>query len=206
MRASGAGRQPFATLAEFAHDVRGQVADHLAPSGVFFRGSVAEGSHDEYSDVDLLARIGSELNEAFFYTLEHRLTELYGPALVRYDPNHKTDLDSQHVRFSFYDLPVFWRVDLEIVSLSEATEKWPSPFPEWQVGTSALMNVVWAVKYHRRGRVEEADHYIASACEKLGTHGLPYKVRSALRVLEALEGRSDVDRDLLAMTRGAVRG
>lgn len=170
-----------------------------------FRGSFAKSSYDNYSDVDLLAEVSSELDERFFCTLEYRLTDLYGSALVRYDPDHETSPVSQHVRFSFYELPVFWRVDLEIVSSAETNEKGPLPFPEWQVGTSALMNVVWEIKYHRRGRAEEADHYIASACEKLGVNERPYTMRVGLEVLKVLEERRDIDRILLAKTREAVR-
>lgn len=200
------GPRRFESVAEFAHDVRDELADQLPPAEVSFRGSFAEGSHDEYSDVDLLAEVSTRLDGRFFSALEGHLTGLYGPALFRYDPDHRRSSASQHVRFSFYELPVFWRVDLEVISASETAREWPSPFPRWMVGTSALMNVVWAVKYHRREEHGPADHYLASACEKLGVERLPYTARNALRVLDLLEDRDDVDEILLAKAREAVGG
>lgn len=202
-RRSGARRRP-GTAAGFARDVRDRLAGHLSPAEVSFRGSFAEGTNDEYSDVDLLAEVHAGLDGRFFSALEGRLTGLYGPALVRYDPEHKDSLASQHVRFSFHEMPVFWRVDLEIVSSSETAEKWPSPFPEWRAGTSALMNVVWAIKYHRRGDEPKADHYLTSACDKLGAERLSYSDANALRVLERLGKREDVDPVVLAKTHEAV--
>ncbi len=192
-------------MAEFARDIQGQLARLLAPAEVSFRGSLAEGTHDEYSDVDLLARISSELNRRFFYTLEEELTGLYGPALVRYDPEHKDNLDSQHVRFSFYELPIFWRVDLEIASDKATAEKGPSPFPNWSVGNSALMNVVWAIKYQERGDGPSADHYLASACDKLGEAKLRYSAENVLRILDHLRSTGAADAALVVKTREAVR-
>ena len=151
MQEPGEGPRKFGSVAEFAREVSDELADHLAPAKVSFRGSFAEGTNDEYSDVDILARVASELDSRFFSDVEELQTGLYGPALIRYDPDYRGNVDSQHVRFSFYELPVFWRVDLEIASDQATAEKGPSPFPRWEVGTSALMNVVWAVKYHRRG-------------------------------------------------------
>jgi predicted nucleotidyltransferase len=198
-------RAGFSSVADFARDIRGEMARHLAPAEVSFRGSLAEGTHDEYSDVDLLARVSSELDGGFFSALEKRLVDLYGPALVRYDPYHVGNLDSQHVRFSFYELPVFWRVDLEIASDKATAEKWPSPFPEWSVGTSALMNVVWAIKYRARGDVPSADHYLASACDKLGEARLRYSVENVRWILDHLRSTGDADAVLVARTREAVR-
>jgi hypothetical protein len=199
------GRGWFPTVADFARDLRGQLARLLAPAEVSFRGSFADGSYDEYSDVDLLAEVGTALDEQFWAALERRLTGLYGPALVRYDPDYKEAVASQNVRFSFYRLPVFWRVDLTVVSDSPSSEKYPSPFPEWSVGTSALMNVVWAIKHQERGDGPIADHYLASACDKLGEARLRYSAENAMRILDRLQAMDDADTALVMRTREAVR-
>ena len=80
----------------------------------------------------------------------------------------------QNVRFSFYQLPVFWRVDLTVISDRDSGKKWPSPFPEWATGTSALMNAVWAIKHYECGNGEDADHDLACACDKLGEERLKH--------------------------------
>lgn len=191
-------------MAHFARDVREELARHLAPAEVSFRGSFADGTHDEYSDVDVLAEVHAGLDGRFYSGLENLLTGLYGPALVRYDPGYQETTTAQGVRFSFYGLPVFWRVDLEVVSDRPLDEKWPNPFPEWRVGTSALMNVVWAVKYHRRGDERNADHYLASACDKVADERLRYSAENVLGVLERIRERGGADPLLLAKTREAA--
>jgi hypothetical protein len=188
----------------FATDVRACLIDHLSEAEVSFRGSFARGDFDELSDVDLEASIVGPLTGLLFMELEACLAARYGPALVRYDPDFSDDLTAQGVRFSFYRLPVFWRVDLILRSCKVADEKWPSPFPEWQVGTSALMNVIWAVKCHRRGNVD-ANQYLASACHKMGLSPMQYSTPACEQVLRHLDTRDDVDRRLLDALAATVR-
>ena len=74
------------TVNDFAYDVRDELARYLAPGEVYFRGSFAEASYDEYSDVDLQADVHFKLDGRFWSALEERLTRLYGPALIMYGP------------------------------------------------------------------------------------------------------------------------
>jgi hypothetical protein len=184
-------------VAAFAHDVRHALAECLAAE-VSFRGSFAHGGHDEYSDVDLDASVRVPLDGPFFTRLEAFLTGRYGPALVRYDPDFREVTTAQGVRFSFYRLPAFWRVDLTVRSDAAVGQKWPSPFPEWAAGTSALMNVLWAIKWDRRGNAAAADHYLGCACDKLGGPRLAYTALNALTLLGRLRGREDTDQLLAA--------
>jgi hypothetical protein len=180
----------------FAYDLRAALAEHLAPAEVSFRGSFARGGFDEFSDVDLEAAVGVPLGGPFFARLEAFLTDRYGPALVRYDPEFRGDLAAQGVSFSFRELPVFWRLDLTVRSSAPAASKWPSPFPDWQVGTSALMNLLWAVKCRQRGSAAAAD-YLWAACRKLGLGPVPASAAGVRAVLAQLWGRPDVDLPLL---------
>jgi len=118
--------------AAFAHDVRHSLAEHLAPAEVSFRGSFAHGGHDQSSDVDLDAGVHVPLDGPFFARLEAFLTDRYGP-------DFRGETTAQGVRFSFYRLPVFWRVDLTVRSEVDVGRKWPSPFPEWSAGTSGCL-------------------------------------------------------------------
>ena len=154
----------------------------------------------------------SPLDQRFWAALEHRLMDLYGPAIVRYgpaivryDPDYEETTSSQNVRFSFYEFPIFWRLDLTVVSDNPSSEKYPSPFPNWSVGTSASMNVVWAIKYQERRDGPSADHYLASACDKLGEARLRYSAENVLRILDSLRAAGDADAALVARTREAVR-
>jgi hypothetical protein len=62
----------------------------------------------------------SPLDQRFWAALEHRLMDLYGPSIVRYDLDYEETTSSQNVRFSFYEFPVFWRLDLTVVSDNSA--------------------------------------------------------------------------------------
>ncbi len=65
------------TVADFARDLQDGLARHLSAE-VSFRGSFAEGTYDQYSDVDLRADVHQELDKQFFSELERFLTGLYG--------------------------------------------------------------------------------------------------------------------------------
>ena len=64
-------------------------------------------------------------------------------------------------------------------------------------GTSALMCVVWAVKYHKRGKEAEANRLVARACEKVGEGGIPYSRENVMRLLARLRARADTDARLV---------
>jgi hypothetical protein len=192
------------TIVEFGEGVREELAQYLLPDLVSFRGSLANASFDEFSDVDVQASVRVPLDGGFFAGLENCLQRRYGPALVRYDPDYRETTMAQDVRFSFYGLPVFWRVDFRVWSNQDARQKHPNPFPDWSTGDSALMNVIWALKYNRRRRTADANHYIAAACRKIGLQPVDYTVPKALAVLAELACRDDVSSLMLGKTRDAV--
>ena len=192
------------SIRDLANDIREKLEHHLDPARVTFGGSFAAGSYDEYSDIDLQADVHCELNGEFYSSLEGFLKGLYGAALLRYDPEFRENASAQNLRASFYDLPIFWRIDLTITSDKDAGTKWPCPFPEWSVGDSALMNVIWALKHHKRGDAASANHYLACACDKLGEARLQYSGENAAKVLSCLRERSDTDKLLVSKTHEAI--
>ncbi len=180
-------------IEEFAHDIRLRLSAYLAPANIYFRGSFAANRQDQYSDIDLQAEVHCPLDGKFYTSLEEFLTGIYGPALVRYDPDFKDNCKAQNVRFSFYRLPIFWRIDLTITTEKDSAVKYPSPFPAWAVGTSALMNVVWVVKYHKRGNPDGATRLMACACEKISEQPIEYSPENALAFIDRICRRADTD-------------
>ncbi|MDE2889361.1 MAG: hypothetical protein OXR72_14235 [Gemmatimonadota bacterium] len=175
----------------------------FASGKVDFRGSFASGKVDDYSDVDLDANVQVELTQGFFDSLSACLKNHFGAFSIRYDPQQKHDRIAQNITVNFHDYPIFWRVDFDIKSDREASQKWPSPFPDWCVATSAFWNVVWAVKRARRGE-DDTDHYMFSACEKMGRPVLDYSVENVETLLPDLCKFPDVDRVLLSKLRGEI--
>ena len=192
------------TIHQFGSEVIDVLRRHFSPGKVDFRGSFASGNVDKYSDVDLEARVHVELTQGFFDSLSACLKKHYGAFSVRFDPQQKDDRMAQNIMVNFHDYRIFWRIDLDIKSDLEASQKWPSPFPDWSVATSAFWNVVWAVKRARRGE-GDANHYIFSACEKLGRPGLDYSVENVETLLSDLCAFPDVDRALLSKLRGEIK-
>jgi hypothetical protein len=194
-------------IAKFADDVRGQISRHLQSASVVFRGSFPSNEFDGYSDIDLQADVHTPLDRKFFVDLEAMLRDHYGPALIRYDPDYRENRAAQGLRVSFYDKPLFWRIDLNIASDRETEQKWPQPFPEWSEGNSALMNLVWAFKYEKRGKPDFAAGYLEAACKKLGREVNPYSRMQVIDLLGVLAERRDTDALLVERLRGlAISG
>lgn len=85
-----------------------------------------------------------------------------------------------------------------VTSDRESLRKYPDPFPEWSVATSAFWNLVWAVKYGRRNRPEIASDYIAAACDKLQVDRLRFSNDSVRTLLVVLTNGDDVEDELVA--------
>ena len=192
------------TIRRFANDVLTTLRQHLAPGEVTFRGSHLSGDADEYSDVDLHARVHRRLDEEFFDSLAACLTERFGRLTVRYDPDYRNDTQAQYLTITLHEFPIFWRLDLIVTSDRRSSHKYPDPFPEWSVATSAFWNLVWAVKYGKRGKPEVADDYVAAACDKLQVERLGYSNAAVHALLVRLADTGDVDGELLAKLRSEV--
>ena len=188
----------------FAHDVLEALRDHLAPGEVTFRGSHRTGDTDEYSDVDLHARVQCRLDEEFFDSLTACLEQRFGPLKARYDPDYRNDTRAQYLSINLHDYPIFWRLDLLVTSCRENPRKYPDPFPEWSVTTSAFWNLVWAVKYDRRGKPDVAGDYMAAACDKLRTARLEFSYDAVRTLLARLAATGDVDAELISKLRREV--
>lgn len=192
------------TNQDFANSVIRTLRDALATDDVELVGSMRADKADEYSDVDVCARVDRPLNDAFFASLIDCIKELFGRATVRYDPDYRSDLQAQDLRFTLYDFPVSWRIDLLVTSDQASCQKFPDPFPEWSIATSAFWNLVWAVKYDRRNRPDAADEYMTAACEKLHVDPVAYSVMGAQEMLASLENKDEVDVELLDKLRGVL--
>ena len=189
------------TIQRFANDVLTTLRQHLAPGEVTFRGSLLSGEADEYSDVDLHAHVSRQLDQEFFDSQAACLAERFGRLTVRYDPDYRDDTQAQYLSITFHEMPIFWRLDLIVASDQESRHKYPDPFPEWSVATSAFWNLAWAVKYDRRGKQASADHYVAVACDKLQTARVAYSTAGVRALLARLAGTGDVDGELIAKLR-----
>ena len=77
-------------------------------------------------------------------------------------------------------------------------------FPEWSVATSAFWNLVWAVRYGKRGKPEVAYEYEAAACDKLQVDTMRFSDKDVRALLTRLADTGDVDGELIAKLRNEV--
>ena len=82
------------TNQEFAGSVIATLREHLATDDVAFFGSHRTGGADEYSDVDIRARIDRPFDDEFFNNLNDCIKKIFGRMTVRYDPDYRDNLQS----------------------------------------------------------------------------------------------------------------
>jgi hypothetical protein len=155
----------------------GSVMDSLrlaAPtSTILLRGSLATNTADQYSDIDMLWQVPDLLFNSLVDNLEQILSGVRAVESLRFDP----DFTSEKRRLGFVrfeDVPLFWRLDLEIFAQSTRRDsEYDRDNPnarrsEWSVTESALMNAVAGIKAHLRDRDHDARQLLIRAYERMG--------------------------------------
>jgi hypothetical protein len=91
---------------------------------------------------------------------------------VRSDPDFQRSARRRLLFVLFRDLPLFWRLDLEIWAASaegDTTDEPDAAGDDWSPYASALANAVAAVKAVRRGRFEDARGLVDRGFERIGS-------------------------------------
>lgn len=143
-------------------------------SVVLLRGSLAEERADQYSDVDLIWELPDALFEERSMRVAAILAAIQPVASVRSDPDFQRSAGRRLFFVRFKDLPLFWRLDLEVYAHS--THRDPgydvdNPAArggDWSWPESALTNVVGAVKAHLRGSDVDAWELLERAFGRVG--------------------------------------
>ena len=188
-----------ALTAELTAHLRSAAPDSL----VVLRGSLAEGRADRFSDVDLLWDVP---DTAFALALD-RLPEIVSRvrpvASLRLDPDFQRSQKRRLVFIRFADVPLFWRVDLDVCASSVADQPdydRDNPLArgsEWSWTESGLMNAVAAIKASCRGRDEEAHHLLERAELRLNLSAQGEGVRE--RILLLVESIAMLDPTITAL-------
>jgi len=137
------------------------------------RGSLATGSADAYSDIDLCWVVeDAELARAVSLAQSGAVS---GVSTVRVDPDLARSERRRLLFLRLADAPLFWRVDLDIRSRSVATSEHHDEdnlaardATSWSPAASALENALAAVRSHARGRHEEAGGLLVRGFERIG--------------------------------------
>jgi len=134
----------------------------VADSSAGLRGSLARGTSDPYSDIDVFW----ELPDAQFHDAIDDLSEILGSVgpieSIRADPLLQNSDKRQLIFVQFADLPLYWRVDIEVFAASiERDDDYDldnidARGDHWSLTHSALANGVAALKSLLRGDPERA--------------------------------------------------
>lgn len=147
---------------------------HCAGSRAEPRGSLARGTADAYSDIDLLRTVPEGRFDACVAAVPDLLGTVRGVASLRVDPDLGNSR-KRRLRFVDFDrLPLFWRLDLEIVALSVAgrpgydQDNPAARSDDWSRPACALANAVAAVKAVLHGRPQTARGLLERGFARIG--------------------------------------
>jgi predicted nucleotidyltransferase len=145
----------------------------VADSSAGLRGSLARGTSDPYSDIDVFW----ELPDAQFHDAIDDLPEILDPIgpieSFRSDPLLQNSDKRRLIFVQFADLPLYWRVDIEVFAASiERDDDYDLDNPDargdrWSLTHSALANGVAALKSLLRGDPARAHESLGSAYARI---------------------------------------
>jgi predicted nucleotidyltransferase len=161
---------------------RNILADHILAkliaaipgSAALFRGSLAEGRADPYSDIDILWEVPDDRFSEALQRVPALMAEIQTVESIRIDPDFQRSSKRRLLFIRFAEAPLFWRVDLDVFAASvgrdltyDADNSYARGL-EWSRTESALANGVAAIKAHLRGDESGAHDLLSRAFERVG--------------------------------------
>lgn len=145
----------------FAGRIRTTLGEAVPGSAAELRGSLASGSADVYSDIDLGWVVPDDQFGAALGCVSAALATVAPLASFRSDPDNQRSPHLRRLFVRFTGLPLLWRLDLEVWAASVAYDTMVNDDrsargDEWCPYESALMNALGAIKSILRGRPEVA--------------------------------------------------
>ncbi len=182
-----------------ASAVTDSLARAVASSTAGLRGSLARGSADRYSDIDVFWEVpDSEFCDAID-ELSETLSSVGPIESIRSDPLLQNSQKRRLVFVQFEQTPLFWRVDIEVFAESiHRDDSYDLENPDargddWSRTHSALMNGVVALKCLLRGREQDARESLDRAFDRIDLPIPDETLWNQIPVLAETVGRIDLD-------------
>jgi hypothetical protein len=175
--------------ARLAADLLTELAAAVPGSAALLRGSLAEGRADPYSDIDLLWDVPDAAFGAAIAELPGTLERVRSVASLRFDPDFQQSAKRRLAFIRFADVPLFWRVDLDVFAQSVGCDPdYDCDNPSargtaWSFAESSLANAVAAIKAQRRGQNAEAAALLARAEARVGVASPASDLQSRIGLL-----------------------
>ncbi|WP_327292214.1 hypothetical protein [Streptomyces sp. NBC_01198] len=134
------------------------------------RGSLAAGTADRYSDIDIAWQVPAAEFGRCVAEVRRTLARVGPLRSLRSDPEFAGTPGHRLLFAAFHGLPLFWRLDLDVHAdrRFEATVPADSPADPWSPAASALANAVAAVKAVCRGRSGTASGLLGRGLLRVG--------------------------------------
>jgi hypothetical protein len=163
------------------------------------RGSLAAGTADPYSDIDVLWTVPADRFGGCVDQAAELLARVRPLASLRGDPEF-ADAQGRRLLFAAFEgLPLFWRLDLDVAAAPDGIPSVPSVRHPWPPAASALANGVAAVKALHRGEPDTATGLLLRARPRVGlTVPLTGDFRTDLAALAAAASALDPEARPLA--------
>ncbi|MFJ1544518.1 nucleotidyltransferase domain-containing protein [Streptomyces sp. NPDC088246] len=155
-----------ARRAAFAQDLLHVLAAHCPGSRAELKGSLARGTADAYSDIDIAWTVPDDRFEVCVAGARGVLEAVRPLDSLRTDPELQHSRKRRLLFAAFQGLPLFWRVDLEIrassvAHLADHDQDDPAASgDDWSRPASALANAVAASKAVLRGQPQAAQRLL----------------------------------------------
>lgn len=162
-----------------AEKVIAALVNAVPGSNAVLRGSLAEGTADPWSDIDLLWEIPDKIFVESVDCLEGILSSVQSLDSLRSDPDFQNSGKHRLFFAQFAGVPLFWRVDIEVFA---ASIHWDAGYDQgnqaargdnWSPTHSALMNAVAALKAMLRDREEVTRQLLDRGFERIGLTAPP---------------------------------
>jgi hypothetical protein len=183
-----------------ADSVTRALEEAVAGSSAGLRGSLAHGTSDPYSDIDVFWELPDSLFHDAIDDLPETLASVGPIESIRADPLLQNSDKRQLIFVQFSEVPLYWRVDIEVFAVSIARDDaYDLDNPEargdrWSLTHSALANGVAALKSLLRGDAERARESLQNAYARIDQpipDGAPLDQISGLA---EIVGRLDLDK------------
>lgn len=174
MSAENSGGLDLALRAALAQELLHALRARCPGSRAELRGSLARGTADAYSDIDLAWIVPDDRFDACVAAVPDLLGTVRGVASLRVDPDLQNSRKRRLLFADFDGLPLFWRLDLEITAHSVADRPgYDQGNPaacgdDWSRPASALANAVAAVKAVLRGQPQTARGLLERGFARIG--------------------------------------
>jgi predicted nucleotidyltransferase len=144
-------------------------------------GSLAAGTADSYSDIDLCWTVADDTFQAAVSAAAGLSARLPSVRAVRIDPRLARSDRRRLIFIRLAEVPLFWRVDLDIHAMSVAADFSyddgnPAAYDEtgWSRPASAIENAAAAIKSSLRGRTDVTDGLLSRGYERIGLAPAPH--------------------------------